>query len=532
MEKNPRICLIDVVEKGAGSLDPPLNLVSLANYLVSQKRSKKEDFRILNSSFEDVLGKVKSFKPDIIGFSVMTPFYNLAVDLALKIRDISKATFIIGGYHISAIPETLGHPFDIGVVGEGEYPLVDLVDLWLKGKLRNGRELGNIPGIVFFNEKGKVVKNRRAGIFDVASLPIVDWSIVPEYRVVKYITLPINGMAKTFRMASTYTARGCPYSCAFCAHRVLTNGIRGVRYFPLEKVLDEFEYLYREYKVDCIQVLDDTFAVTKKRLRDLIGGLERRELLGKICFYNLFIRANLVDEEFVSLLKKLGATTVFIGIESASSNVLKVIKDGPMDMKMAKTAVKCFLKENLYVTGSFMIFSPGEKECDLEKSMDLANWFCDQRNSIGMVFSVTTPYPGTRLWDQAIKSGVVDINKPNWEDFVMFYLKDIKRMPKVFYVPKWADVSKRFDYWQRFIKMSDRVRANVIKIDGWVKTERDTIRKNRDVLRLYTRTVRSEQFLKRIERFVGDPKRSIQRFISRPKIILWIFDDLRLMLTG
>jgi radical SAM superfamily enzyme YgiQ (UPF0313 family) len=529
MKRLPKICFIDVVRREAGSLDPPLNLVSLANYLLSKKMVSKSDLRVINSAFEDVLSEVKSMQPDIVGFSVMTPFYNDALRLARELKKITNAKFIIGGYHISALPEFLEKPFDIGVIGEGEYPLVNLVKLWQKGKISSEEYLKKIPGIVFFDKLGKVVRNENEKIFNVDDLPVVDWSIVPPQRVVKYLTIPVDGVGKSMRMTSMYTARGCPYNCAFCAHRVITNGDRRVRYFSLKRVLDEMVYLHKVYKVDCIQILDDTFAVSKRRLRDLIVEMKRRGLYKKIYFYNLFVRANIIDEEFAGLLKELGTTTVFIGIESASQNVLKIIKDGPLSEEIVKTAIEHFEKEKIFVTGSFMLFSPGETKDDFLATLRLVRWFEKKRYAFAVIFSVTTPYPGTKLWVEAIKLGILDINKLNWEDFVMFYLGNFKKMPKAFYEPNWAGKVEMYRYWRKYIRISAAVRSNLNKIDRWEEAQVESAERNKLVEKAFLGMKRAK---KRYRRFMNDPKSAIGQLIKRPMLIRWMIDDIKVMLSG
>ena len=520
--------MIDVIEKESGTTDPPLNLISLANYLVDRRIVPKENFLVMNTAFDNVKDEVLNFKPDIIGFSVLTPFYDLAKRLATELKALTGATILIGSYHISALPEQLEEPYDVGVVGEGELTLIELVGLWQKGEIRNFRKLSKVLGICYFNEKGKVIITDPRPLIDVASLPMVDWSIIPEKKMLKYMVVPINGRAEARKFTSMYTARGCPYNCAFCAHRVLTGGKSGVRNFPIERVLNEMEYLYREYKVTCIQVLDDTFAVSKTRTRELIEGLRTRNLLGKICFYMVFIRANIIDQEYSNLLKELGVTTVFIGIESGSVKVLKAIKDGPMSADMVKKAVKCFGNNQIFITGSFMLFSPNEGQKDFSETINLVKWFIKQKNAFAVIFSITTPYPGTRLWIDAVKSGLV--NSFKWDEFRMFYLMRAGKMPRVFYRPDWADDKKMYKLWLLYGKFAEAARKNVQAIPGWRREENISQVLYEKLVKSWVTRVHEGEMAGRIRRMVSNPGRSVGRLLKNPQIIIYVLKDIKKIL--
>jgi len=520
MKNEPKLLLINVMDKEyVRNFYSPLNLVCLASYLTKNKKLNRKNIRIINSGIDNVQKILNSFQPNIIGFSTVTPFYQKTLNLAKIIRKKSKALLIIGGYHISALPKSLEKPFDMGVIGEGEDTLSLIIEIWKNNKIKDDDNLLKIPNLVYFNNSGKLILNDTRKVMDVEKLTKTDWKLIPKNLIVNNIALPINGKYRLKKLTLFYTARGCPYNCAFCAHRVMTLNEKGVRFFPLEQVLDEMKYLYHHYKVDCFQVLDDTFTVSKERVKLMIDGLKKRKMLGKICFFNIFVRANTIDPEFSKLLKDLGVITVFIGVESGSKKILKKLKDGPADPKIVEMAIDNLGKFNVYVIASFMLFSPNETKNDFEKSIKLAELLVKKNNLFSLSISATTPYPGTKLWSEAIESGIIDIKKPNWEDFLMLHLDNNKKMPKIFYNPSWADKKEIKKLWTKFINISKKASSKLKKINGLNEV-------NIKIEKINKSNTAFLNISKRWKRIILDPKKILKLF-TKPEIIKLTIKDIK-----
>ena len=117
----------------------------------------------------------------------------LATGLAEITRDLwPRALIVAGGYHASACPEDIVYdssPFDAAVVGEGERPLVRLIESVQGGAPLRQTILGPDP------------------ILDINELPPNDWSLLARYRNVAH---------QVASQAQVYVARGCPFGCSFC----------------------------------------------------------------------------------------------------------------------------------------------------------------------------------------------------------------------------------------------------------------------------------------------------------------------------
>lgn len=525
MKNEPKLLLINVMDQEyIRTFYPPLNLVCLASYLTKNKILNRKNIKIINSGVDNVQKNIDKFKPNIIGLSTVTPFYKETLNLAKIIKKKSDAVLILGGYHISALPNSLEEPFDMGVIGEGEYSLSLIISAWKNKKIKDDDTLSKIPNLIYFNNAKKLIFNQYREVIKSEDLSRMDWKLVSKNWIVNNIALPIDGKYQLKKMVLFYTARGCPYNCAFCAHRVMTLNKEGVRFFPLENVLDEMNYLYRHYKIDCFQILDDTFTVSKERIKLMIDGLKKRKLLGKICFFNVFVRANTIDDEFSKLLKDLGVITAFMGVESGSNKILKILKDGPISPKIVESAIDSLGRYDIYVIASFMLFSPNETKDDIKKSIKLAELLVDKNNLFSLSVSVTTPYPGTKLWSDAIKSGIIDANNPNWEDFIMLHLNNNKEMPKIFYNPSWANKNDIKKIWTEFANISDKANNRLKKIVGLNEI-------NIKIKKLDNLNIALLNISKRWKRMILDPKR-ITKLFTKPEIIKLTLKDIKKIISS
>ena len=128
-------------------------------YLAAVLRQVGHRVLVFDPFFEDLsfIKKVKRFKPDLIGFSVLTATYDQVKEMVGVFRQELPQTLICaGGIHPTALPEkTLEElNLDFVVFGEGEYTLREVCE-----RLEKGRSLEKVKGVVF-KKRGKIVKNQ------------------------------------------------------------------------------------------------------------------------------------------------------------------------------------------------------------------------------------------------------------------------------------------------------------------------------------------------------------------------------------
>lgn len=357
---------------------PNLGLAYLASMVYKYLPGLGVKFRIADRDIERL---VKNFKPDLVGITCVSQNFNYAknyVDFLNK----RKIPVIIGGIHITLSPHTLPKGCLLGCIGEGDYTFVDIVRQFEKRKSLTPVELSKIDGIVYWSKK-KLIRTKRRALEDNLDR----------------IPLPSRELLKIGKHSYMFTSRGCPYRCTFCASSRFWDKLR---FFSASYVVQEIEVLVKKYEVETISFFDDLFVADKSRLVQIIKLLREKGLLGRVK-YTCSCRANLVDKELAGLLKEMGVVSVGMGLESGSEEVLKYLKGGSVSVANNYKAVKLLKESGIAVNGSFVIGSPDETK---EQIMDTYNFIKKSGVDLFDVY-ILTPYPGTPVWDYAVREGIV-----------------------------------------------------------------------------------------------------------------------------
>jgi magnesium-protoporphyrin IX monomethyl ester (oxidative) cyclase len=381
---------------------PPLTLCYLASYL---KKNNQCEVRIIDINFEDIFQGIKSFNPDIIAISSHTIRFNEARKLAVSLKKISPAKIIIGGVHISTHKESFSKEFDIAVIGEGEKTFSSIVSLHDKNKL-NLENLEKVNGIIFWKDNKRIKTPANPLEEDIDSIPFPDRSMLnKEYFKPKLSYNKVRG--KEVIETGMLTSRGCPYKCAFCSASAFWSRIR---FHSPKYVAEEIKYLVDNFRVNYIVIYDDFFAVSEKRLEEIKKEMKKNKTLGKVKF-SCSARANVITDRLCVAMKELGVITVNFGFESGSERILKKLKGENVTVEQNLNAVKVCRKHGLDVTGSFIIGSPGEKIEDMIETKEMIKKM-KEMGAMEIWCGVAVPYPGTKLWDYAIKNNL--LKKFHW----------------------------------------------------------------------------------------------------------------------
>ncbi len=409
---------------------PALGLIYLAGYI---RNKINIEIRILDKlSEKKVLRLINKHKPELIGFTSVSSNYYQTNKLAGEIKKICSSYLIIGGVHITVSPQSFGNSnFDIGVIGEGELTLEELIVCYQTSSFSDDN-LKKIKGIVFRNGNQIIQTEKRELIEDLSILPIPAWDLLN----MRFYSLPriFYGMR---RETSIMTSRGCPYNCRYCNS---TRWERKIRYIPEDKVVDEIELLHKKYKINHIFLNDDIFCFDKNRVRNIIKLLDKRGLLGKVSF-KVSARANIFDDETAQLFLKLNVIQIHFGFESGSEKVLKYLKRGSVTVKDNIRACNICKKYRLNYAGLMMVGNPYETEKDLE---DTYNFI--KNNLAEVTIGQLVALPSTEVYDYAIKNKVIKEDYYDYENEGKSTEVDFDDLIS-------QDISKeRFKYWFYKIK--------------------------------------------------------------------------------
>ena len=383
---------------------PKLGLGYLVSYI--NKYYPGVEFEVVFHK-EDVLQKIREFKPDIVGFTALTYSYERIFDLAKSVRgDFPSIPLIIGGTHISLFPEDLPEYIDAGVLGEGEETFLELVKSFReKGTLKSR----DIKGIVF-RENNQIVKTEPRDVIEpIDRIPPPDFEKIGVNK---------NGSAHLM------TSRGCPFRCRFCAS---TRYFKKPRFHSAEYVVNQIEKFIQDYPRRDVTIYDDLFSMDKKRVKDIADLIVKKNLTHRLNM-NAICHVKYIDAEVLENFKKIGINEVSLGMESGSPRILEYLKAGSVTLDKIREVVKLCKEHGIAPRGSFMIGSPYETEEDVEKTIEFIKDI--DLDQIGIC--VTTPFPGTELWEYGRQKGLIssdkwdgrlwgfhDVNEENYRDKIL-----------------------------------------------------------------------------------------------------------------
>ena len=319
----------------------------------------------------------RAFDPDFVGITATTPSFNRAEKIISIIKkEKPSAKVIFGGVHVTFKPEkALNAGADIVVRGEGEEAFVEIL---------SDKALEDIKGISYHRNKEIINNPDRDLIEDLDSIPMPAWEFFPM---------------KEYKIMSLVSARGCPYSCAYCSASSFWQ--HRVRFRSPENFMTEVRALYNMGKKR-LRFMDSTFTLDRKRALEICSMIEEEGF--KDFKYSIETRADHLDKELFEALRNSGCDLVCLGVDSGSQQVLDACnrKVDVEEVKMAILMAKQYgLNVRAYVTYGF----PGESRENVEATVRLLRETRPQQ----ILLSLATIYPGTEL------EGGKEIKvHPNW----------------------------------------------------------------------------------------------------------------------
>lgn len=363
-------------------------------YLAAALRDRC-DLCVLDASFLDLdkettMGRVKTFAPDIVGISAVTPAISRAQNLAAQIKEFNpRITTILGGPHITTVPmETMGRTpaIDVGVVGEGEITIREIVKSFD----------GSVQSLIGIN--GTVVRGDNGELHRAESRELIkniDTLGLPAYDLVDR-TAPLHpALFKTRRVPAIHaiTSRGCAHTCSYCNTNIFNKRLR---FHSADYVMDLIRHLitlgYREIAFE-----DDNFTDHRKRLTEVCNRLidERIDLS-----WSVNARIDTVDEDMLRLMRRAGCWYISYGIESGNQETLDRIGK-KITLDMIRERIKLTRKCGIEAKGFFIIGFPWETEETIRETVVFA--LSLQLSDLN-IFPLT-PFPGTVVYEQAKQCG-------------------------------------------------------------------------------------------------------------------------------
>jgi anaerobic magnesium-protoporphyrin IX monomethyl ester cyclase len=347
------------------------------------------DNYLMKKSTEEIKQLITQINPGIVGITCGSATYPRCVETSKAIKQAkSDCKIVVGGWHASYMPDSLlSNPeIDYVVMGEGERAITELASTIMRG---NEKTSAAIAGVAV-KRNGKNIKNPPKYIENMDEIPYPARHLLPLElydRTIEYLD------AKPADVMSI--SRGCVYNCGFCETRKLWGNI--CRGFSPKRVIGEIQDLQSRYGTKGIYFINDNFTLRKKETTELCNlMLENKLDLEWVCD----TRVDLVNDEILSLMSKAGCKTIWFGVESASTKILKRIGRNTTTQEV-ETAFKLCRKNGIKTACSFMLGLPDETLKDMEDSLK----FAKKLNPDWCQFNTFIAYPDSRLYNELLEKG-------------------------------------------------------------------------------------------------------------------------------
>ena len=386
--------------KFMGVIAPPLGIAYMAGVL----QENNIDVEILDASaedmdFKDVEKELLKRKPDLVALTALTPTIGRALETAQVVKEtLPDSIVVMGGYHptFNFIETLEDENVDIVIRGEGEYIMLNLVQA-----LENQSSLHYVKGIVFEDKNSKeIVVNPEAPLIqDLDELPFPALNLLPmkKYRLLDMDT----------HMTTMITTRGCPMQCSFCSSAAMHG--KKIRERSVENIVDEIEYLKTNYDIDTIAFMDDTFTLKKRKVMAICDEILKRNIE---IMWGCTSRVDTLDEKLLKKMKEAGCITIFIGVESADQQQLDNMCKNTTIAKI-ENAFKIAHKLKIRTIASVALGMPGDTKEIMNKTVK----FVHKLKPNYAIYSLATPYPGTRFYKEAFEKNLIKIK--DWSKYTL-----------------------------------------------------------------------------------------------------------------
>lgn len=334
---------------------PPLGLL----YLSSHLKQRGVDVSVFDGTFRslaDFHAVVTRHRPPVVGIAVNMMTKRTALRMIAIGREAGARVVVGGPDPPHYAEEYLDAGADVVAIGEGEETLSELLPVLARGGAP--ADLQSVPGLVFRADGATVRTAPRSLLPDLDRQPWPDRGAIDLDAYLDAWTARHG-----FNTVSLITARGCPYTCAWCSRSVF--GLTHRRRSPAN-VADEVEAISDRYHPDRLWYADDVFAIHRGWTLAYATELEKR---GLRLPFECISRAERIDDSVADALASMGCWRVWIGSESGSQRVLDLMNRRTV-VEQVREAARRLQRRGIQVGLFIMLGYDGERVADLRATIE------------------------------------------------------------------------------------------------------------------------------------------------------------------
>jgi radical SAM superfamily enzyme YgiQ (UPF0313 family) len=381
------VCYLSTALKNAGHTVQ----VAFDRALFDDKQYFSIDFlhRLFDKK-QNMVDEIIKAKPDILAFSVFTDNYQWTLDVIKRVWEHHKCITVVGGMHPTSCPNEVISAKEINymIIGEGEAPLVELLDCISKGS-----SLENVPNLWMKKDSG-IIKNPPRPLLNGEDFPMVDKTIYEKFIPFKEYYL-------------TVSSKGCISRCSYCTQNFLhswekENQIgKFLREKPVDMLIEELKIMKARYGIEYVDIKNNVLSGSQKWIQEFASKYPKEIGLP----FRIMGHPLLYQKTNAQLMKSAGCHHIQLGIESFNPDVRGKVLLRKESNEQIILAMDNIEKAGINFSADLIIGLPGESENDLKFALKtLAGYNRLIRASIFWLQYL----PGVEITKMAMDKGFID----------------------------------------------------------------------------------------------------------------------------